>query len=256
MDEQSKKKISDLTWEEFEARTDSSIVFYPVGSIEQHGPHLPLQTDSIIAKEFATRVADRVAGLVAPSFQYGYRSQPKTGGGEDFPGTVGLGGETIQYLIRDTISGLSDDGVERIVFIPGHGENEYPIREGIDLYLEDGGSAEFMIAPWWELLADEIRDEVFSNVDGGFPGWPAEHAGVIETSLLLYFRPELVREDRISDDLANRSPAYSMKPAPDDFIPDSGSFYKASHASAEIGKRISNNVLTALGNAIQKEWSE
>jgi len=249
------KKISNLTWEEFETQTDSSIVFYPVGSIEQHGPHLPLRTDSIIAEEFATRVADQVDGLVAPSFQYGYRSQPKTGGGEDFPGTVGLRGETIQHLIRDTISGLGDDGVERIVFVPGHGENEYPIREGIDLYLEDGGATEFMIAPWWELLSDEVRESVFSDVDGGFPGWPAEHAGVIETSLLMYFRPELVRRERISDDQANRSPAYSMKPAPADFIPDSGSFYKASHASAEIGERVSNDVLDAFVDGIENEWS-
>jgi creatinine amidohydrolase/Fe(II)-dependent formamide hydrolase-like protein len=74
--------------------------------------------------------------------------------------------------------------------------------------------------------------------------------------LLLDFRPEVVREDRISDDQANRSPAYSMKPAPDDFIPDTGSFYKASHASAEIGERVSNNVLDALGAAIDTEWSD
>jgi len=249
------RKIRDQTWEEFETGTDSSIVFYPVGSIEQHGPHLPLRTDSIIADEFATRVATQTDGLVAPSFQYGYRSQPKTGGGEDFPGTMGLRAETIQNLIRDTVSSLSRDGVERIVFVPGHGENEFPIREGIDLYLENGGSTEFMIAAWWNLLSDEIKETVFSDIEGGFPGWPAEHAGVIETSLILHFRPELVRRDRISDDQANRSPAYSMKPAPEDFVPDSGSFYKASHASAKIGKRVSENVVETLVHGIKKEWS-
>lgn len=246
--------MGELTWEEFDDRPDGSVVFLPAGSVEQHGPHLPLLTDVVIAEELAVRMAEAVDGLVAPPIQYGYRSQPQSGGGEAFPGTVGLRGDTVQRLVRDVLGGLVEDGADRVVVVPGHGENEFFVREGIDRCLETHDAGQFMIAAWWDLLPADLRDDVFDDVPGGFPGWPAEHAGVVETSFMLHFRPDLVRDDRINDDGADRAPPYVLKPAPDEFVPDSGTFYRATHATAEIGRRVADAVTEAAAAGVATEW--
>ena len=80
-------RLADMTWMEFARRVkeDDPIVFLPIGATEQHGPHLPLSTDVILPESIALRVAERLGGIVAPSLAYGYKSQPKTGGGNHFP---------------------------------------------------------------------------------------------------------------------------------------------------------------------------
>lgn len=247
-------RMEELTWPEYEERLASSVVFLPIGSIEQHGPHMPLNVDVVIPEELSIQVAEQVGGLVAPSFRYGYRSQPKSGGGQEFVGTLNLKGETLTYMVRDILSELYKDGAEQVVLVNGHYENEYFIREGIDLHREQSGGGEYMIASWWEMISDTVMDEVFEPVPGGFPGWPAEHAAITETALMLHFRPELVHQDRIADDQAERAPDYVMKPAPDDFIPESGSFYKSTHASQEMGRRIAEDVIDAMVDAVESEW--
>jgi len=113
-----------------------------------------------------------------------------------------------------------------------------------------------MIASWWDLLSEDVRDEVFSDVPGGFPGWATEHAGVVETALMMHFRPDLVREDRVVDDGPERSPPYVFKPARDDQIAPSGAYYQATHATAEMGERVATDVVDRLVTGIEREWSQ
>jgi creatinine amidohydrolase len=245
--------MGDLTWEEFADRVDDSPLFVPVGSTEQHGPHLPLNVDTVLATEFSTRAAERVGGLVAPPLPYGFKSQAGSGGGPDFSGTTNLDGETLRRLVGDVISDLVADGASAVVAFNGHFENEYFLREAIDLHLEDD-EGEFMIASWWDLLSPAVRDDLFSDVPGGFPGWATEHAGVVETALMMHFRPDLVREQRVVDDGAERSPPYVLKPAGEDQIPSTGAYYKATYATPEIGERVATDVLDTLVEGIEREW--
>lgn len=246
-------RMGEITWTEYQDWIGDGPVFVPVGSTEQHGPHLPLNVDAVIATELAERAAENVDGLVAPSASYGFRSQAQSGGGSGFPGTTSLRGDTLQQLLADIVRELRNDGVEEIVLINGHYENEYFIRDALDHHLErDDG--QFIIASWWDLLSDEIREEIFSDVPGGFPGWSTEHAGVVETSLMMYFRPGLVRKDKIVDDEQPRSPPYIIKPAPSDVLPESGAFYHATHGTAEIGKKVTTDVITRLVDGIRTEW--
>ena len=79
--------MQDLTWPEFQARLRGEIIMLPTGSLEQHGPHLPLGVDVVIPTGFALRTAEALgAGIVAPAVPYGYKSQPTSGGGPLFPG--------------------------------------------------------------------------------------------------------------------------------------------------------------------------
>jgi creatinine amidohydrolase len=247
-------RMSDLTWEEYEQRICRAPIFVPVGSTEQHGPALPLNVDSVIATGFAERAAKSVSGVVAPTLTYGAPSQPDSGGGSGFIGTTNLSGETLRHQVQDVSADLEHDGARQIVFFNGHYENEYPIREAIDQRLSAGSPAEFMIASWWDLLSPALRDEIFDDVPGGFPGWEQEHAGVIETSLMLHLQPDLVREDKLVDDEPDRTLDPVLKPAPDESVPETGVFYRATHGTADIGERIVDDVIQTLVDTINTEW--
>lgn len=248
-------RMAELTWEEFANRTDDGPVFIPVGSTEQHGPHLSLNVDTVLATEFASRAAERVDGVVAPPLPYGFKSQAGSGGGPAFTGTTNLDGETLRRLFGDVVGDLVADGATEVVAFNGHYENEYFLREAVDIHLDDG-NGEFVIASWWDLLSPDVRDGVFADVPGGFPGWATEHAGVVETALMLHFRPDLVHEDRVVDDGPERSPPYVFKPARDDQIAESGAYYRATHATAEMGRTVAEDVVETLIEGLEREWGD
>lgn len=79
--------IAEMTWTEYDRRIRKTnpVVILPVGSLEQHGPHTPLATDTLIPTALSAAVAPRIGALVAPPISYGYKSQPRTGGGQSFP---------------------------------------------------------------------------------------------------------------------------------------------------------------------------
>src|SRR5215217_4271610 len=99
--------MQDLTWPEFQERLQDEILMLPTGSLEQHGPHLPLGVDVVIPTGFALRTA------VAPAVPYGYKSQPTSGGGPLFPGTTSLDGITLVLAIRDILRDLAKQGATR-----------------------------------------------------------------------------------------------------------------------------------------------
>ena len=80
-------RVAEINWTEYDRRVrdERPVVILPVGSLEQHGPHLPMNCDAVIPTALAERVAARTGDLVAPTFCYGYKSQPKSGGGNHFP---------------------------------------------------------------------------------------------------------------------------------------------------------------------------
>src|SRR5262245_17757715 len=128
--------VADLTWPEFASRiARSPLVILPVGALEQHGLHLPLDTDTEIARLLAEQVAARLDGLVLPVIAYGARSLARSGGGERFPGTVNLSGTTITGLIEDVIAEQARHGVKDIIILLGHGENDPFAIEGSELAL-------------------------------------------------------------------------------------------------------------------------
>src|SRR6185437_15440367 len=109
-----------------------------------------------------------------------------------------------------------------------------------------------------EAAFSELSAEVMEVLFGAeFPGWDVEHAGVLETSLMLHLRPDLVLCDRAVDDQARRHPPYDVVPIPSDFVPESGTLWKSTRANAkkgslawpEIVKRVARSVAQELGIA-------
>ena len=240
-----------MTWEEYRDEVGRRVIILPVGSLEQHGPHLPLNVDVVIPTNFAKLVADKIDGMVLAPITYGYKSHPTSGGGQLFPGTTSLDGNTLVHLALDILRETYRHGGRRFMIMNGHYENEAFLTEAIDLFLRDFSDSQVLLISWWALVSDELVDEIFA--EAGFPGWDTEHAGITETSLMQYFAPELVREDKIIDDQSERKPPYSIYPAPEDIVPKSGVLYKATYASREKGEKLAMDVTDRIVQIAQDE---
>ena len=248
------RHLADLTWPEVDAAAQrGAAVILPVGATEQHGHHLPLCTDATLAERLALDVATELDALVAPPVTYGYRSRPLSGGGEGFPGTVSLSARTLMALVEDVLTGLAASGFRRLVVLNWHYENSNFVYEAAWL------AQQLLAAPDLRIMVieaafSELSPEVMKLLfDDEFPGWDVEHAAVLETSLMLHLRPDLVLFDRAIDDQAQRHPPYDVVPIPADFVPRSGTLWKATRASAKKGRVAWPEIVSRVTRAISQE---
>jgi creatinine amidohydrolase len=229
--------LAEMTWPDVaQCIADHVPIALIVGATEQHGPHLPLGTDGLCAFELLRRVAARTPLVLAPPLTYGYKSRPLSGGGQGFVGTTSLAATTLIALVRDVVAEFLRHGWRHILVVQEHLENQNLVYEGIDLAVRGQGAGESKIAlveDWLAGLSMQDMDRIFPH---GFPGSAIEHASVLETSIMLALRPDLVRKDLIADDAAARRPlGYDIIPPPPDIIPRSGVLSAASQASRAKG---------------------
>jgi creatinine amidohydrolase len=245
----------DLTWEEIDRlRRRGIVAVLPTGSVEQHGPHLPLGTDVQIPVGLADRLAaaletdplgDRLVML--PAFYYTYAKHSNW-----WPGTLNLDGEALVAHTRAVLSDLFRQGVQNALLLNGHMESVQFLMEGVELALERHPAALAVLVNWWELVADEIIHEVFADA---WPGWEAEHAALTETSLMLAFAPDLVHMDRAVDDRAPRTLPYRVFPQPDEVRPRSGVYASAAAASALVGERLAAHIVERLAAVVKERFA-
>lgn len=247
--------MSSLSWVEYQQRIqDNPPILIPCGALEQHGPHLPLGTDALLSTAIAQKVAEQINGIVAPPFSYGYKSQPKSGGGQHFPGTTSLDGNSLSQLIRDVVRELARQGATKLVVVDGHYENQWFLTEGIDLAMRDVGAASGLRVvrlEYWDFLTEEVLNNVFPD---GFPGFALEHAAVMETSLMMHFHPDLVKLDRIPDEAPANFPAYDVFPQNPGWVPASGVLSSAKAATAEKGLLMATQVAESIAAALKQEF--
>ncbi|CEN75511.1 creatinase [[Clostridium] sordellii] len=245
--------MAEMTWYEFDERKEKDVVILPVGSVEQHGPHLPLFTDTIISEGFAKLLGERVNGIVMPAINYGYKSQPASGGGPLFPGTIDLNGKTLISLVMDILEELIRDGVKKIAIVNSHFENQAFLLEAIDLVSKKMPTGtKIIMMSWWDLISQQTIDKVFDEVE--FPGWALEHAAITETSLILKFAPNLVHMDRLIDEKIEEVPTYQVYPIPKDLVPKSGLLSIGRTSSKEKGELIINESLENMIKIVKKEF--
>ncbi len=174
-----------------ELLNNNSLVL-PVGTIEQHGPHLPLSVDIDITVDICKKLCCRKNWVMGPQIMYAARSLPQSGGGSDFPGTISINGKVLIDYFVDIISSFCKMGLKNLYIINGHYENEAFIFEAIEICRQRNllKGMSIVALSWWSAIDDEFIKKKFNN---NFVGWHAEHAGFVETSLMLYLRPEKVR---------------------------------------------------------------
>lgn len=175
-------RLGDVTWTDVAGLTTRSedgtlapVLLIPVGSTEQHGPHLPMNTDTLVAEELAARALHRTDGLmVGPTVTV-------TASGEHagFPGTLSIGTATTTAVLVELVR--SADWAAAVVLVNGHGGNHAAVTDAVDTLTREGRN----VLAWWPSWP--------RRRDGG----PADlHAGRIETSLMLAIDPGLVRLER------------------------------------------------------------
>lgn len=248
--------MSSMSWVAYQERLQDEdfVMLLPCGALEQHGPHLPLGTDALLSTAIAQAVATQVNGLVAPTLSYGYKSQPKSGGGQHFPGTTSLDGQSLSQITRDVICEFARHGVRKLVIVDGHYENQWFLIEGIDLAMRAIGASNplrIMRLEYWDFCTEATLQRVFPD---GFPGFALEHAAVIETSLMLHYHPDLVQLDQIPDDQTADFPPYDLYPTCTHWVPRSGVLSSAKGASAAKGALMVEQITASIATAIQHEF--
>lgn len=252
-------RIGEIPWTAYneKVRGGKAVVLLPAGALEQHGPHLPMNCDIVIPTALCERVARRVGGLVAPGIAYGYKAQARSGGGNHFPGTTSLDGMTLIFMVRDVIKEFARHGVRNMALVVGHYENTMFVIEGIDLALRDlrvDGIRDMKIlrVDYWDFISQETLDTVWTE---GFPGWATEHAGVMETSIMLKLHPELVDMKQVPLHPPAVFPPYDVYPTDTSRVPASGALCSAKIATADKGTLLMEGYVNGIARAIADEFN-
>ena len=172
---------------------ERTVVVVPTGSIEQHGPHLPLDTDSFLCTAVAEAAAERARSdgpvLVVPTVSVGASEHHMA-----FPGTLTLRPATFLAVVKDLCGSLSRHGFRRQLVVNGHGGNRALLAEAIqEIGFEE--PVHVGLVDYWS-LARAVVDDVRESPPGGMA-----HACEFETSLMLFLRPESVRQDLIEREI-------------------------------------------------------
>lgn len=249
------------------AAGEHSTVILPAGAFEQHGPHLPLGTDAILSSTIAEAVASRIGAKVAEPLSYGYKSQQKSGGGDHLPGTVSLDAAALIAQARCIMAGFLRQGIRHLVVLNGHYENYQFLYEAADLALADAGAGagagpgrgpghdagpapSILLLSYWDYVSEDTLAAVYPE---GFPGWDIEHGGVLETSLMLHLRPELVAMDRAVSHPPADLPRFDRLPVVSSRTPDTGCLSAPDGSSAEKGRLLYEQVAADLGTDLTAE---
>ena len=181
-------ELARLTWPEAEeALAAARLAILPVGSCEQHGPHLTLDTDSAIAEALAGRLAFDLgdAAVTCPPLRYGLSEHHMA-----FPGTLTLRPHTLEAVVLDVVESLAHWGQRRVLIVNGHGGNIDSLRLVSRTARRDLGCIVAAVM-WAQLAADRIAERVTSPRYG--------HACEIETSVAWALTPDRVHADRITE---------------------------------------------------------
>lgn len=246
-----------------------SVFFIPVGALEQHGSHMAMCVDAALTKTMAGETAKaleaatggKVNGIVTAPINYGFRSQQRSGGGFHLTGTTSLRGTTLIALAHDIALSLIRQGAHKIVLMNGHYENYQFAFEGMQLALEDAraegiNDAKIQLLSYWDFVDDTTIEQLYPD---GFTGWDLEHAGVMETSLMLLFFPELVDMDRMDPELYTGLPAtlpnYDVLPIIPSYTPPSGCLSHPGESSREKGVILRDTAVANMVEAIKREFA-
>lgn len=178
-----------LTWPEINGAVEQQkVVVLPVGSVEQHGHHLPLDVDVRLASSVCLEAGRRSPQdmLVMPPINYGYCHHVM-----DFPGTINVQPTTFINLLLDVTRSVAYHGFKRIILVNGHGSN-HPLVEQAGRQTNLQTDALCCTLSWWQLVADYWNKEVRESGPGG-----CAHACELETSMYLHVDGAGVRRDRI-----------------------------------------------------------
>jgi creatinine amidohydrolase len=220
------------------------IVILPIGSVEEHGAHLPLCTDSLQSEYVALEVAKKTGCLVAPPFRYGICNA-----GRNFSGTLSVKFETLFGVVRDVLSELVRHNFSRIIVLTGHSGSSHmtALKTAAQTVIDKGeqvGSnkrVRIMVVPDFD-FALEMRDKLgFNEKDG--------HGGAIETARMMDIRPEIVGEK--GEASFPDMPRFEVVAYPERYFP-MGIIGDPAEASRTKGRRINDYVIEQVVSLVEE----
>lgn len=244
-----KYRYEEFTWPEIrQAVSDSRVAVLPVGTVEQHGPHLPLVTDVLTASEMSRRAVEEIPGqaVLMPSVYYSFNQHHM-----DFPGTIAVAGETIINYVTDIGLSLAHHGFRKVLLVNGHGSN-VPFLDIAARNITNRSESIAAMVSWWSLVPKDLLTELRESE---FPGGMA-HGCELETSVLLHLRGDLVQMDKAERDISYTPTEYIywdlQAPSPVFFqewfsrYSRTGTVGDPTKASAEKGRRFVEAVVARL----------
>jgi creatinine amidohydrolase len=237
--------IEDMTMAEFEqGLRQTRTIFIPVGSVEEHGSHLPLSTDTIQAYEVGKAAARRIPLFVAPPIHYGNCRSTST-----HPGTISITTATLKMLIKDIVRSCHSQGLRNFVVLTGHagGAHRMALQDAGEELLVELADMTIAVVTEYELAKNEGQEIIETPGDS--------HAGEIETSRILYTHPHLVKGTGVAE--YPTFPLGILVRNKRKYWPN-GVWGDPSKASAEKGRRLHELMVekvVALVNALEN-WKE
>jgi creatinine amidohydrolase len=197
-DDMNKKvRYDELTWPEIrEAIKLQPVVLLPFGAVEDHGPHLPLNTDNIIVEAICRETAQRSGGeiLIMPSVSYGLDEHHM-----DFPGTISIDMQTLIRFLSDVARSIAHHGFTHILIVNGHGSNVSIADLAARQVVLETGMICGAVSPN-AAIDPTLAEPTFSQMRRSQPGGVA-HAGEYETAMMLYLRPDLVQMEKAVNEI-------------------------------------------------------
>jgi creatinine amidohydrolase len=249
-------KLDELRWPQLAGEIERGTpLILPFGSIEQHGPHLPFDTDTICVQGVADLAAERSSSISLPALSYGAPSRPRSGGGPMFP----LGAEIplgVYYeVVRGMIRNLLERGTRNLVLLTWHTENAPVLYDAARVAASDAAAHDARI-----VVMDEPGNLIKAEtVAGLFPGPPVpgkfEHAGHLETSVMMALQPDSVL-GHTGIETALPSLQYDVIPQPPGSVSATGSFTSSDLATAEIGQLLLDDVVPGLADVISDQFGD
>jgi len=238
-------KLAELHWPEVNKLDREKIVaVVPVGSMEQHGPHLPFQVDTFVSSRLAEDLEKSMPEiLLLPPIWSGVSAHHM-----DFPGSITVRAKVFIDLLHDICASLHHHGFRRIVLLNGHGGNRSSLEVlGQELFVEFGLTVNTLA--YWDLVPDLVKSLKKSNSKG------MGHSGELETSLMLYLAPQWVNQRDIPQGLLgveDEGPTEGIKR----YVnmkehSEQGVIGMPSAATPEIGAKLYQGALNALQKAIR-----
>lgn len=182
--------LAEMTRDQIKSVAPQSVAVLPTASVEQHGPHMPVITDTLLCGTVAQRAAEKVNNVfVAPVFCYGNSHHHRP-----FAGVLSLSSTTYIAAVTEVLEGLALSGFRKLVVLNGHGGNtDSNAVVGLDFPNRLGHPAAIATAAYWDIARAAIAEKGLLT-DSRIPG----HAGRFETSMVLALRPDLVSAEALA----------------------------------------------------------
>lgn len=236
-------RLEEMTSEEFANYVDNlTVVILPIGAVEEHGWHLPLNTDTIQPEKVAEDVEkilekDNYKVLIAPTLNYGNCMTTA-----NFPGTISITSDSLRSVVKDIIKEFMRHRIKNIVVLSGHAGSNHmaALRMAAEDALKEG-NAKIMVLSDYDIAYKHLGEEVPAD-DG--------HGGMLETSRVMAIRPELVKLDRSQGESHPKLPPYRILKNPEKYFTKGYRGYP-DKANAELGEKMNKMIAEELANLIE-----